>query len=59
MYHYHYDSHRLAHLYSLEYQQGTATHLSTAPDQALQGGDLYFNQALNEMIESSEAKRAF
>lgn len=40
MYHYHYDSNRLAHLYDLKYQQGTATHLRTAQKQALQGDDL-------------------
>lgn len=48
MYHYHYDSNRLAHLYNLKYQQGTATHLSTAPKQALQRDDLYSNRALRD-----------
>lgn len=48
MYRYHYDSNRLAHLYDLKYQQGTATHLSTALEQAQQ--DLY-NQALKEMMK--------
>lgn len=50
MYHYHYDSNRLAHLYVLKYQQGTATHLSTAPKQALQRDDIYTNQALKEIM---------
>lgn len=60
MYHYHYDSNRLAHLYVSKYQQGTATHLSTAPKQALRGDDLYINQALKEMMMmSSEVNRAF
>lgn len=58
MYHYHYDSNRLAHLHDLKYRQGTATRLSTAPKQALQGDDLYTNQALKEMMTSSEGNRA-
>lgn len=59
MYQYHYDSLRLAHLYSLKYQQGTATHLSTALKQALQGDDLHTNQALKEMMMSSQVNTAF
>lgn len=56
MYFYHYDSNRLAHLYDLKYQQGTATHLSTAPKQALQGDDLYTNQALKKIMMSNEVE---
>lgn len=39
----------------LKYQQGTATHLSTAQKQALQGGGLYTNQALGEMMFSEHS----
>ncbi len=60
IYHYHYDSNRLAHLYDLKYQQGTATHLRIAQKQALPRDGLYTNQALKEMMMmSSDVNRAF